>query len=137
MTGLQVGDLTSMDIQGLQNLMPQCPMMPGSMPTGFWYELDNFQGGSFKSNYPQVVPLGPTTVSPEHAQSMSEKKWQELLCIIKKRFSETSHLAIKSRDELMEGNVNDDEHILIAVFESQGGLENFNPAPTKKCEIAV
>jgi len=88
------------------------PMAPG-YPGGY-YTID----APFGNYYSNIVPPHPMTVTsildPGPPQSiMAEEKRQELLDIITTRFNETSRLAVKkSKEEIMEGNIDDDDHIL-------------------------
>lgn len=89
--------------------------MSGQYPGGSYYPNDGPFGNYFSSIVPPQHPMTVTSIlDPGPPQSiMSEEKRQELLDIITTRFNETSRLAVnKSKDEIMEGNMEDDGHIL-------------------------
>jgi hypothetical protein len=83
--------------------------------TGGYYPNEAGFGNYFSSIIPPQHPMAVTSIlDPGPPQSiMSEEKRQELLDIITTRFHKTSRLTVKkSKDEIMEGDIDSDSHIL-------------------------
>jgi hypothetical protein len=88
--------------------------MSGQYPGGSYYPNDGPLGNYFSSIVPPQHPMTVISIldTGPPQSIMSEEKRQELLDIITTRFNESNRLAEKSKDEIMEGNMEDEEHIL-------------------------
>lgn len=92
-------------------------MMPGYLDTSQIPSPFFLREPSYNGLFNNVVPQHPMSVTSilDHTPQaiLSEKKRQDLLHLMSTRFNESAYSAVtKRKDSLMEGNLDDDQHVL-------------------------
>jgi hypothetical protein len=110
-----------------QNFGPGASPMPGYQPgttpvgtTSFGAQQPYFgQETMFNGPMQQTMPpqghqMAVSSLIDTNMQQMalSEEHRQEILDLVDTRFNDTSHAPVKKRDDLLEGNRDDDRHVL-------------------------
>ncbi|KAI4187667.1 MAG: hypothetical protein L6R41_002647 [Letrouitia leprolyta] len=82
-----------------------------SCPTQGAY--DDIMNDQFDGLVPQHPMSVTSIVDPAQTEAIiSEEKWKELLDLIENRFNETDHAAQQQKDELLQGNREESQHVL-------------------------